>query len=114
MATYSRRKVLGATAAAAAARTAGWARPRLARAEDPAAALDATIEKQHEEGVARLQAWVKQPSIAAENRGMAEGCEMMMKLARDAGVGTVTRVPPDGHPSVFATLDAGAPRTVGL
>ena len=62
----------------------------------------------------RLQEWVKQPSIAAENRGMAEGCELMMRLAREAGFQSVTRVPTDGQPGVFATLDAGAPRTVGL
>ena len=42
---------------------------------------------------------------------MAEGCEMMMRLAREAGFQDVTRVPTDGQPGVFATLDAGAPRT---
>jgi hypothetical protein len=51
------------------------------------------------------------PAIAAENRDMAEGCDRMMKLAADAGFQKVERVPTDGHPSVFATLDAGAPRT---
>jgi acetylornithine deacetylase/succinyl-diaminopimelate desuccinylase-like protein len=110
MATTSRRKLLGATALSAAA--AGL--PRLARAQDPLAGLDATLAKQHDEGVKRLQAWIKQPAIAAENKGMAEGCELMMSLAREAGFGTVARVPTDGHPSVFATLDAGAPRTVGV
>jgi hypothetical protein len=54
--------------------------------------------------VQRLQEWVKQPSIAAENRGMAEGRSLMMKLARDAGFQTVARVPTEGQPSVFATL----------
>jgi acetylornithine deacetylase/succinyl-diaminopimelate desuccinylase-like protein len=38
----------------------------------------------------------------------------MIRLARDAGFQSVTRVPTDGQPGVFATLDAGAPRTVGL
>jgi acetylornithine deacetylase/succinyl-diaminopimelate desuccinylase-like protein len=45
---------------------------------------------------------------------MEEGCQLMMRLARDAGFQEVARVPTDGQPSVFATLDAGAPRTVGL
>src|SRR5262245_33737745 len=45
---------------------------------------------------------------------MNEGVEMMMRLARDAGFDHVTKVPTDGHPGVFATLDAGAPRTIGL
>jgi acetylornithine deacetylase/succinyl-diaminopimelate desuccinylase-like protein len=110
MATISRRKVLGATAAT----TVAWAVPGRARADDPLAEVTAQIRKQHDAGVKRLQDWIKQPAIAAENRGMAEGCELMMQLAREAGFGSVTRVPTDGHPSVFATLDAGAPRTVGL
>jgi acetylornithine deacetylase/succinyl-diaminopimelate desuccinylase-like protein len=45
---------------------------------------------------------------------MIEGCALMMQLARAAGFQNVTRIPTDGQPSVFATLDAGAPRTVGL
>ncbi len=113
MPTYSRRSLLRTTAAAGAA----WATARAtgeARADDPVAGVEPEIKKRHEEGVKRLQDWIKQPSIAAESRGMNEGCEMMMRLAREAGFGTVTRVPTDGHPGVFATLDAGAPRTVGL
>ena len=82
--------------------------PRLLRA-DERRAIQAEIEKRHAEGVQRLQEWVRQPAIAAENRGMEEGCQLMMRLARDAGFQTATRVPTDGHPSVFATLDAGAP-----
>ena len=89
--------------------------PRLVlSAPDPDDVIQAAIGKQHGEGVQRLQEWVRQPSIAAENRGMSEGCELMMKLARDAGFQSVTKVPTDGQPGVFATLDAGAPRTVGL
>ena len=80
----------------------------------PGDAVQAEIEKRHAEGVQRLQEWVRQPSIAAENRGMTEGCELMMKLARDAGFQSVAKVPTDGQPGVFATLDAGAPRTVGI
>ncbi len=76
--------------------------------------IHAEIAKQHSQSVKRLQDWIHQPSIAAENRGMAEGCDMMMNLLRDAGFTTVTKVPTDGQPGVFATLDAGAPRTLGL
>lgn len=74
----------------------------------------AQIEKKHAEAVQRLQEWIRQPSIAAENRGVGEGCDMMMRLLRDAGFGQVNKVPTDGHPGVFATLDAGAPRTLGV
>jgi len=38
----------------------------------------------------------------------------MMQLLREAGFQQATRVPTDGQPGVFATLDAGAPRTIGL
>jgi acetylornithine deacetylase/succinyl-diaminopimelate desuccinylase-like protein len=61
-----------------------------------------------------LQEWIRQPSIAAENRGMNEGCELMMSLARDAGFQQVERMPTDGQPGVLATLDAGARRTLGV
>jgi acetylornithine deacetylase/succinyl-diaminopimelate desuccinylase-like protein len=106
----SRRRFLGASAASAAA----LALPRVSRAADARDAVQAEIEKRHAEGVQRLQEWVKQPSIAAENRGMNEGCALMMRYAREAGFQTVTRVDTDGQPGVFATLDAGAPRTIGL
>jgi len=74
----------------------------------------AEVEKRHAEAVHRLQDWIKQPSIAAENRGMTEGCDHMMRLLREAGFDQVTKVPTDGQPGVFATLDAGAARTVGI
>ena len=76
--------------------------------------LFAEIEKRHDEAVARLQEWIRQPSIAAENRGMQEGCDLTMRLLREAGFEQVTKVPSDGQPGIFATLDAGAPRTVGI
>src|SRR5881227_2783531 len=64
--------------------------------------------------VARLQEWIRQPSIAAENRGVNEGCELTMRMLKDAGFDQVTKIPTDGQPGIFATLDAGAPRTLGL
>src|SRR5207245_11308837 len=76
--------------------------------------IQAEIEKSHDENVHRLQEWIRQPSIAAENRGMTEGCDLLMRMLRDAGFGAVTKIPTDGHPGVFAALDAGAPKTLGL
>jgi len=96
------------------ASAASLALPRTSRADDALAALHREVEKRHPEAVQRLQEWIRQPSIAAEGRGVNEGCELMMRLARDAGFQSVTRVPTDGQPGVFATLDAGAKRTVGL
>ena len=106
----SRRQFLGATATSAAA----LALPRLGAAQDPLSAVRAEVKKRHDESLTRLRDWIKLPSIAAENRAMNEGCDLMMRLAREAGFQAVSRVDTDGHPSVFATLDAGAKRTVGL
>ena len=74
----------------------------------------AQIERRHDETVQRLQAWIRQPSIAAENRGMDEGCQLTMGMLREAGFQQVTKLPSDGQPGIFATLDAGAPKTLGL
>ena len=74
----------------------------------------AAIEKQRPEAIKRLQSWIALPSIAAENRNMKEGAQMMIDLLKDAGFQTATVMPTDGQPGVFATLDAGAKRTVGM
>jgi acetylornithine deacetylase/succinyl-diaminopimelate desuccinylase-like protein len=95
----------------ASAAVLGWPAPARSAALDP---VKAEIVKRHDEAVRRLQEWIRQPSIAAENKGMSEGCEMMIRLLKDAGFDTAVRVPTEGHPGVFATLDAGAPRTVGV
>ena len=72
------------------------------------------IEKRHDESVRRIEEWMKQPTIAAENRGISEGCDFMMRLLQEAGCQQVVRCPTDLHPGVFATLDAGAPKTLAV
>ena len=107
----NRRDFLLGTAAAAAAFSA----PRLSQAEQTdLQPIWKEIEKRHDESVQRLQAWIRQPSIAAENREVNEGCELTMKMLRDAGFQSVTKMPTDYQPGIFATLDAGAPRTLGV
>src|SRR5438270_299550 len=107
-----RRTFLERTAAATAA--LAWPSvPPSPRADD-LAPIFTEIEKRHDEAVARLQEWIRQPSIAAENRGVNEGCELTMRMLKDAGFDQVTKIPTDGQPGIFATLDAGAPRTLGL
>src|SRR5213082_1245554 len=76
--------------------------------------IKAEITKRHDEAVQRLHDWIAQVSIAAENRGYPEGAEYMAKLARDAGFQKAKVINTDGKPGVLATLDAGAPKTVGL
>src|SRR5690349_10875070 len=106
-----RRSFLQSSAATAAALV--WPGSRSSQQSD-LAPIFAQIEKRHDESVARLQEWIHQPSIAAENRGVNEGCELTMRLLREAGFDQVTKIPTDGQPGIFATLDAGAPHTLGL
>src|SRR5258705_11066 len=106
-----RRAVLqNATATAAA-----LALPRSVRTQQSdLAPIYAQIAQRHDEAVQRLQTWMRQPSIAAEHRGMNEGCDLTIGMLRDAGFQHVTKVSSDGQPGIFATLDAGAPKTLGL
>src|ERR1700726_2487609 len=110
-----RRKFLrtSSLAAVAGAATFVWPRRSHAAAAD-LDAINAEITKGLDESVKRVQTWIRQPCIAAQNRGMNEGCGLTMNMLREAGFGQVSKVPTDGQPGIFATLDAGAPRTVGL
>jgi acetylornithine deacetylase/succinyl-diaminopimelate desuccinylase-like protein len=90
----------------------GTAQPLLA--DSALRAIGSEVEKRHDESIKRLQEWVKHPALAAEGRGMDEGCDLMMRMARDAGFDRATRVDTDGHPGVFATLDVGAAKTVAI
>src|SRR5216684_3642482 len=87
--------------------------PRLSRAAD-LGPVEREIERRHGEAVQRLQEWIHQPTIAAEGIGGEEGVQLFLRMLRDAGFQRAEKVPTDGFPGVFATLDAGAPRTVGL
>src|SRR6266540_2477524 len=94
---------------------ASFTMPQPKLADDPELTpIWAQIAKQHGETVQRLQHWIRQPSIAAENRGMMEGCDLTMQMLREAGFAQVTKIPTDGQPGIFAVLDAGAPRTLGV
>src|SRR5712672_2071048 len=87
---------------------------QLPAATDDHADIKSEITKRHDQAVKRLQDWIGLVSIAAENRGYPEGAEYMAKLARDAGFQQATVINTDGKPGVFATLDSGAPKTIGL
>src|SRR5256712_3854734 len=107
----NRRKFLLSTASAGVASVMS----KKLGAQDPEIApITAEIWKRHNEAVQRLQQWIRQPSIAAENRGVNEGCELTMRMLREAGFNQVKKVPTEGQPGIFATLDAGAPKTLAL
>ena len=85
-----------------------------AQAADDFADVRREVVKRHDQSVKALQEWIALPSIAAENLNFPAGAEYMAKLAREAGFQQVAVIDTDGKPGVFATLDAGAKKTVGL
>ena len=103
----SRRSVLQGAVVSAAA-LAFPSRP------DDLAPVYAEIKRRHDETVKRIQQWIATPAIAAESLNSEEGVQQFIGLLKDAGFQSAARVPTDGKPGVFALLDAGAPRTLGL
>ncbi|MBI2399184.1 MAG: M20/M25/M40 family metallo-hydrolase [Xanthomonadales bacterium] len=93
----------------------------LAMATGPTLAVDtalapicAQLTAQHYANVQRLKDWIALPSIAAEDLNYPQGAEYQARLLREAGFQQVEIIPTDGKPGVFATLDAGAAKTVGV
>ncbi|HZF25521.1 MAG TPA: M20/M25/M40 family metallo-hydrolase [Steroidobacteraceae bacterium] len=78
------------------------------------APIYAEVQRRHQEAVARFQEWIRHFGIAAENNSVSESCEFTMGLLRDAGFQHVERIATDRHPGIFATLDAGAKRTLAV
>ncbi|MBI2515460.1 MAG: M20/M25/M40 family metallo-hydrolase [Opitutae bacterium] len=104
------RRLLGLCSALA----VGFFGQALATEETDIAAIKAEIAKNHDRAVKRLQDWIALPSIAAESRGFPEGADHMIALLKEVGFQHAVRIDTEGKPGVFATLDAGAPKTVGL
>ncbi len=78
------------------------------------AAIEAQVAAQHDEGVRRLQEWIRLPSIAAEDLGFPEGPQHMVALLQDVGFQQANIIETDGKPGVFATLDSGAEHSLGV
>ena len=72
------------------------------------------INANHDASLKRLRDWIKLQTIANMNINHREGAEYMRKLALDAGFQQARVVPTAGVPGVFATLDAGAPKTLAV
>ncbi|TAJ69602.1 MAG: M20/M25/M40 family metallo-hydrolase [Phenylobacterium sp.] len=100
--------------AGAAALTAATLAPAAASAADAYPDVKKALAAGHDAAVKRLQDWIRLPSIAAENLNYPAGAEYMRQLALDAGFQHAEIVPSSGKPGVFATLDAGARKTLGL
>ncbi len=106
-----RRGVMTGGAAIAALLTPAAA---LAQRTNDTDAIRAAVVAGHAASVKRIQDWIANPTIAAEKLNVDGGAEYMMRLAREAGFQSVRKVPTDGVPGVFATLDAGAKTWLGI
>src|SRR5688572_21269812 len=104
-----RRGFLAGTAAAAALLSL----PRRGRAATPAG-VTAKIDAELETSLARIQRWIQQPSVSAQNIGIEDCNKLTIEMLKEVGFQTAKRMPTDGHPGVFATLDVGAKKTLGL
>jgi acetylornithine deacetylase/succinyl-diaminopimelate desuccinylase-like protein len=111
-ATDRRSLMAGAAATAASA----IALPGVASAAPAAdiAAIRKQVEANKAEDIRRLQEWIALPTISAEGVNIKEGPAYMAKICKDAGFTTAEIIPTDGTHGVFATLDVGAPRWVGV
>ena len=76
--------------------------------------LQQAVKSAHDANVQRLRDWIAQPTIAAEKVNVDTGAEYMRRLLLDAGFQQAKIIPTSGIPGVFATLDAGAPTTLGI
>lgn len=103
-----------AIGAAALAPGAGLGAGLARAAEADLAAVKAAVKSSHDANLKQLRDWIALPSIAAEKRNVKEGGEFMAQLARDAGFQTVEIIPTDLMPGVFATMDNGAKKTLGV
>lgn len=70
------------------------------------------IEEHKDEHIARIQEFLRQPSVSAENYGVQDCAELLADYYRRLGCREVALVPTDGHPGVWAHYDAGAPKTI--
>ena len=62
--------------------------------------------------LAQLQRWLRQPSVSAQNLGIAEMAAMVRDDYRSLGCQEAELVPTSGHPGVWASCDYGAPKTL--
>jgi acetylornithine deacetylase/succinyl-diaminopimelate desuccinylase-like protein len=70
--------------------------------------IDASLEKH----IAKIQEYLRQPSISAENIGIKECAEMTRRYLAEAGCQEAELVPTKGHPGVWGYLDSGAAQTL--
>lgn len=72
----------------------------------------AYLDTRGAQNLAQLQRWVRQPSISAQNRGIAQMAELLRADLQGLGFRDTALVPTSGHPGVYGYYDAGAEHTL--
>jgi len=70
------------------------------------------IKKHYDEHLGRLQEFVRQPSISAENRGIRECADLIKRYLTELGCKDSRLVETSGYPVVYGTYEAGADKTI--
>lgn len=76
------------------------------------AAVYQHIDENQDKHLSALQRWLRQPSISAQNVGVAEMAEMVRGDLAAIGFQETALVETDGHPGVWGYFDAGADKTL--
>ncbi len=76
------------------------------------AAIYARIDADIDSHIAKLQRWVRQRSISAQDDGIRDMAELLAGDLREIGFKEVALVETPGHPGVFGHYDAGAEKTL--
>ncbi|MBT8078182.1 MAG: M20/M25/M40 family metallo-hydrolase [Gammaproteobacteria bacterium] len=79
---------------------------------DNHAAVYEYIDENLDAHLAAIQRWLRQPSISAQNIGIADMAGMLRDDLANLGFAEAELVPTDGHPGVWGYYDAGAPKTL--
>ena len=71
------------------------------------------IDRHADEYVEKLRTLCRQPSIAAQNVGMAETADMVLDMLHEIGA-QARLVPTDGYPVVYGEIKGRAPKTLAF
>ncbi|MCO5218201.1 MAG: M20/M25/M40 family metallo-hydrolase [Thermomicrobiales bacterium] len=75
-------------------------------------AIGTYLHENRDRHIAKIQEFLRQPSVASANIGVAEGAELLARYYRELGCQEVELIQTAGHPGLFAFYDAGAEKTL--
>ncbi|MBI3977151.1 MAG: M20/M25/M40 family metallo-hydrolase [Chloroflexi bacterium] len=74
--------------------------------------LRAYLREHQARHLERIREFLRQPSFPSDNVGVVEGAELLARYYRELGCQEVEIIPNGDLPGVWASYDAGAPRTL--